>query len=176
MKAQLTPKTLKVGSVLFYANVYTDEDTNKTEIDIQSWVVRSIKKKRGSQTKHGHAFLVDRFDRNDNVYVNITRRESNLTIESKTGQWLNSIPEWCRQQFNRSNERLPLGFYTTQEAALKFAKHGLEDDLKDAKKPKEEQKWRHHDPIEVIEKEIRLVKARLTKLKNNKTKKTNIKK
>lgn len=170
MKQQLTPKSLKVGSALFVASSYTDEETHKTEIDLQEWIVRSIKKKRGSQTLRGHAFLVEPSKRDGNTYVNITRKVPYVTTDHKTGKWLSSIPEWCRKSFAITSERLPNGFYTTPEAAFKYLLADLEDELKEAKLPLEKRKhsWCTPEPIEVLEKEIRLVKSRLTKLKNKK--------
>lgn len=165
MKRQLTPTNLKAGAVLYYASAYTDNETKKTEIDAQCWVIRSVKKKRGSQTKHGHACFVDIFDRSDSVYVNMTRKVPYVTTDHKTGGWLASIPEWCRKQFNVTDERLPLGFYTTKTAAFKYAIRSLEEDLKDATKPKDKQQWSYHDPVWIIKKEIQLLKSHLSKLK-----------
>ncbi|MDC5870244.1 hypothetical protein OPW39_15660 [Vibrio europaeus] len=171
MRAQLTPKNLKVGQILYYVSTYTDDDDGKTEIDLQEYQIRSIKKKRGSQTKNGRAYFVEKWKRSDTVYVNMTRRVTLVTIDKKTGQWLKSIPKWMVEKFDRDSERLPSGYYTTPEAAFKYCIHSLEEDLKQAKLPKEKRTMIVFDPIEVIEKELRLCKARLTKFKNKKAKK-----
>jgi len=114
--------------------------------------------------------LVESHKKDNNTYVNITRKEPYVTTDNKTGDWLSSIPSWCRQSFPLDSERLPMGFYTTPKAAFKYLLHSLQEELNEAKLPKDKRKysWVTPEPIEVLEKEIRLVKGRLTKLNKSK--------
>ncbi len=110
---------IKVGTTLYLALSSTENGKSKTEIT--EWVVRSIRKKRGSQTKYNDK----RFGNGDNNdYVNLIWKIDGVSWgkrSSKNGDfgWL-KIPNFCRKQF-RVGDDLPLGMFTTKRAALKSA-------------------------------------------------------
>lgn len=172
MKQQLTPKSLKKGSVLYRCIAGTDAD-NKRFIQMQEWVVRSIQRKRGSQSRLGRAYMVMLCDRDDRLYVNITERYLHVTVDKK-GNWLKSIPSDCRAQFKRDDERLPKGYYTTQEQAVKYAIQDKQESLATYKQWLEDEKGDpeetelNQECVDDATAELRLLKSRLTKLKNQK--------
>lgn len=110
---------IKVGVTLYLVLSSTDNGKSKTEIT--EWVVRSIRKKRGPQTKYNDK----RFGNGDNNdYVNLIWKIDGVSWgkrSSKNGDfgWL-KIPSFCRKQFRVGND-LPHGFFTTKRAALKWA-------------------------------------------------------
>jgi len=120
---------IKVGAVIFSAAYFIDEKTGKAKTEVQEWVVRSIRKKRGSQTKYGDK----RFGTGDsNDYVNLALKTDCTwgKRSTKNGDygWL-TVPNWAKDQF-RVGGNLPFSKYTTKRAALNFAKKSLEDEIK----------------------------------------------
>jgi len=121
-KAQPFPASkIKIGAVLFVASAYTD-DSQKTTSDIEEWVVRSIRAKRGSKSRFGFA-VPGALE--PEQYVNLTRKYDYVTSgkrSSKTGDygWLKSIPGWCVKQFQVGCD-LSSGVYTTRRAAFVYA-------------------------------------------------------
>lgn len=172
MKQQLMPKSLKKGSILYTVSAYTDEDTKKTSIDIDEWEVRTIQHKRGSQSKHGKKKYVEYSKIDDFKYVNLVRL-ADYTKSPKTGKWNSYIPDWCKRQFMLESERLPNGYYTTIEQAIKHQIYCTENLLKGF--PEHYRKYPDlKDELDSekldTEKELRLLKTRFTKHKNKKTK------
>lgn len=106
--------------MLYSATASTDKD-GKTSSQINEWVVRSIKARRGSKSKFG---VPTRFAAEAKQFVNITEKIDSLTwgkVSPKHGDvgWLKSIPEFCRKQFEVSSS-LPPGIYTTIRAAVEY--------------------------------------------------------
>ena len=63
MKPQKYPASkMKVGLVLYRVTVFTDDEDGKTTIDVEQWVVRSIKKnevrRRGAVSHYRQPFIV----------------------------------------------------------------------------------------------------------------------
>lgn len=131
----------KTGQVFYTCWPYTD-DEGRVKIEVDEWVVRSIQKKRNSQTRYG----IPRAVPNDSVYVNLTNRIPGLTTDKKTGAWDKSISKWFRRQFIRDNG-LPDDMFTTPLQALKYALKNCDSDA-----------------------EVRAVKSRITKLRNKRKK------
>lgn len=128
LKQQKFPSSvIKVGAVLFQVTAYYHD--GKTCVDVDEWHVKSIRKRRGSQTKNG--FNVPVYLRNDQVYVNLIAKIEGVTwvrLSRKVGDigWSPSIPANFRKQFAVGQE-LPLGIYTTKLQAFKYA---LESSIK----------------------------------------------
>lgn len=131
MKKQKYPASvIKVGAVLYRAHGYEFE--GRIRVDIGEWVVRSIKKRRGSQSMFGSRTIKSL--RDDEVYVNLTERVERITWGKRSARigdvgWLKSIPQVFREQF-KVGESLPIGMYTTKLAALRSA---LDDELSTVK-------------------------------------------
>lgn len=129
-KAQPYPATkIKIGAALYLASATTD-DNRKTSSEIEEWVVRSIRAKRGSKSRFG---VAARGTQDTEQYVNLTRKLDYVTWgkrSSKAGDygWLKSIPDWCTKQFKVGSD-LPGGIYTTHRAALVYAIAEVESDI-----------------------------------------------
>ena len=162
---------IKVGAVLYGAMGYEWE--GRIILDVNEWVVRSIQKKRGSQTRYGRA-LSQAF-RNDDVYVNITEKVKDITWgkrSKKNGDygWLSSISQQHRQNF-KVGERLPYGIYTTKLAALK---HALKSEQESVKWYEDELSKGvddadvsiYQEELEEAKRIVKVIKARITKEKN----------
>ena len=121
-KAQEYPASrIKVGTVLYRACAYTDYD-RKTTSEIEEWIVRSIKAKRGSKSRYGAVMAGAKYAIQ---YVNLTRKLEFVTwgkVSKKAGDygWLKSIPSWAVKQFPVGGA-LPMGVYTTPLAALNYS-------------------------------------------------------
>ncbi len=172
MERQIYPiSKIKVGAVLYTAIAY--EWKGKINLDVNEWVVRSIQKKRGSQTKYGRT--VSEFARNDDVYVNITEKVQGITWgkrSKKNGDygWLASISQQHRQSF-KVGERLPYGVYTTKLAALKYA---LKSELESVKwyenelsNPCDSQDVAEYtEELDEAKRLVKVIKSRITKERN----------
>ncbi len=113
---------IKVGVTLFSVSTDTDPDTKKTSVDINEWVIRSVKKKRGSQSSYG--CKVFQFNGSDDKYVHCTQKINGLTygkLSNKKGDYgfFKSIPLYCKKKF-KVGEHLPDGIFTTTLAAAKY--------------------------------------------------------
>lgn len=118
-KRQTYPASvIAVGTVLYSVLAWTD-DNGKTSTEYQEWVVRSIKARRGSKSRMGHAMFASGDTRQ---FVNLTQKIPDLTWVRRQGKagWATSIPGYCTKQLPVGDE-LPEGIYTTQRAALVFA-------------------------------------------------------
>lgn len=164
MKAQKCPKNIEKGNILYRVNAYTFDD-GKSKVDIEKWVVRSIRKVWGSQTWHGRKQI--RAELNTQQFVHISKKLEGVT--QIKGQWEKYYPTHLKKKF-RKGEDLLNGFYTTPLKALMFALSDKEADLTDYKKwDSEEENWK--EEIASTVKELRLLKSRITKFKNGKKKK-----
>lgn len=175
---QKYPKSvIKKGAVLYSVLVDTDYD-GKTTIDIFEWHVRSIAKKRGTQTKNGFKQSTSEFY--NDVFVYITAKIKDVTWCRQSRKvndfgWSKSIPSHLRDSF-RVGDYLPLGKHTTVNAALRSAIKRKEKDVDAYKQWSDEEdcpelKAEWDGDVVIAEKELRLLKSRLTKIKNAKSKK-----
>lgn len=172
MKQQKYPSSvIKVGAVLYEVSAYYYE--GKTSVDVDEWHVKSIRKKRGSQTKRGRD--VPEYLKNDNLYVNIVAKIDGVTfvrLSRKVGDigWSASIPAQFRKQFAVGDD-LPFGLYTTKLQAFKYALESQNEDVERI------QKWlrselsledREEGEQELAEEQLVLkaLKSQLTRLKN----------
>jgi hypothetical protein len=124
-QAQQYPASLiKVGAVLYSVFAYTDDD-GKTSTGYEDWIVRSVKAKRGSKSRMGHAIFASGDTRQ---HVNLTQKVEGVTWVKRAGKtgWATSIPEYLQNQFT-VGDRLPRGLYTTHRAALVYAIRSHQD-------------------------------------------------
>ncbi|WP_338854207.1 hypothetical protein WE348_23215 (plasmid) [Alteromonas macleodii] len=177
LKQQKYPVSLiKVGVVLYKFEAFTYDD-GSSAVELQEWHVRSIQRKRGTQTSYGVKKPLAEYYQDK--YVNITQKIKGVTWgkrSRKNGDYgfLKSIPEYFRKQFRVGND-LPSGIFTTQLSALKYAIKDKEESinrclhfLKEESDPIEISEW--EIDIAENEKELKLLKSRLTRLNNNKSK------
>jgi hypothetical protein len=176
MKRQKYPASIiKVGAVLHkvVAHIYDDDSQ---EIDFQEWVVRSIRKKAGTQSRFGHKSSEAHFYAQK--YVHITHKCAVTWGKLSTKQfhrgWKKSIPEWNRWSF-MVDQDLPRGFYTTKLSALKYAIADTKEDLtrykqyqNDEEDPVEFADW--NESITDAEKSLKLLTRRLKRMKSEKEK------
>lgn len=170
MRNQLTPK-LKVGKLLYIAAEIVQN--GKDKLEVQTYAIRSIMKKKGSQTKYG--YKQHWADMYPEKFVHATARLHPETIDKK-GEWNKSISGQWKLVFLVTSERLPNGFYTTKRAALEYfiateKKYlvGLGDDLLEANN-NGDQDWTDDttDSISVTKRMIISAKRQLTKMKKTK--------
>ena len=115
---------IKVGAVLYRVFAWVD-DNGKAQVEIEEWVVRSIKKRRGSQTQYGLKVPLSNSELNQRKYVHLTQKVDGLTWGKLSKKhfdygWLKSIPQSHRKNFV-VGESLPAGIYTTKRAAYQYA-------------------------------------------------------
>lgn len=135
VKQQKYPNSvIKVGAILYQVSAYSYE--GKVCIDVNEWHVKTIRKKRGSQTKKGSK--VAEHMKNDALYVNIVQKVDDVTwgrLSRKVGDigWYSTIPAFCKKQFTAGAD-LPLSIYTTKLQAFKFALHLVNETIDDMEK------------------------------------------
>ena len=164
---------IKVGVTLFSVSTDTDPDTKKVSVDINEWIIRSIKKKRGSQSSYG--CKVFQFNDSDDKYVHCSQKINGLTygkLSNKKGDYgfFKSIPLCCKKKF-KVGEHLPDGIFTTILAA---AKYRLKKDIEYLEYiAKDKKDCMFPDRIKIIDEDIkeRENEIKLLKLKINKIKK-----
>jgi|GEM_PF-930760 len=163
---------VKVGAVLYRFEALTYDDGSST-IELQEWYVRSIQCKRGSQTRYGVKSPLAEY--HQQKYVNVTRKIKYVTWGKRSRKngdfgFFKSIPELYRIQFSVGSD-LPLGIFTTQLAALKFAikdkEHSIEccyEYQKEETDQAEAAEWQ----VDIDDgiKELKLLKSKLTRIKN----------
>ncbi|MBV7264352.1 hypothetical protein KCG43_20275 [Photobacterium sp. WH24] len=163
---------IKVGAILFKAFACSYDD-GSSEVELQEWHVRTIAKKRGSQTRRGRKLDSNYYDQRTYVYV--IQKIKGVTwgkLSRKNGDfgWLKSISKNFRESF-AVGEPLPKGMFTTKQAAFKFAIKEHEARIKRVRAYIKEEE----DPEEIAdlgvdlseyEKELKLLKSRLTRVKN----------
>ncbi|EHZ2651929.1 hypothetical protein K5N55_003876 [Vibrio vulnificus] len=165
---------IKQSAELYSVDAYSYDD-GSSEVSINTWVVRSIKRKRGTQTPMGKRRLGSEYGDSAPTYVNITQKIKDVTWTRQSRKvndfgWSKSIPEQYRKQF-RVGDFLPEGIYTTVNAAIRYAIKAKESSIKRSIEwrdketdPQEIAEW--DADIECERKELRLLKTRQTKLKN----------
>ncbi len=176
---QKYPKSkIKVGAILYKVDV-SEWDDGSTSISIDEWVVRSIKRKRGTQTAMGKRRVGCQYGDTAPLFVNISAKIKGVTwirVSRKVNDfgWSNSIPKYYREQF-QVGHRLPVGIFTTPLAAMKWALKHHENQLNSYIKYRDEEtvetelaEW--EEEILHKRKTVRLLKTRLKKLTTNKGK------
>lgn len=165
---------IRLGAELYTVDAYSYDD-GSSEVCINTWVVRSIKRKRGTQTPMGKRRLGREYGDSAPTYVNITQKIKDVTWTRQSRKvndfgWSKSIPKQFRKQF-RVGDFLPEGLYTTVNAAIRYAIKAKESSIKRAiewrneeTEPQKIAEW--NADIECERKELRLLKTRQTKLKN----------
>ncbi|WJT11040.1 hypothetical protein [Vibrio harveyi] len=179
-KQQKYPSSvIKEGAVLYRYDAIAYED-GTYEVECQEWIVRSIKRKRGSKTVMGgrKSFLAD-FASSDVKYVNITQKKKGVTWGKLSKKhfdfgFLKSIPQKYKQQFAVSSD-LPKGLYTTKLAALKYELKSNEIFLKESQRclkveTDPECIAEYEEEIRDYTKCVKLLKSRLTRLNKEKRK------
>lgn len=125
MKAQIAPKNLKKGSILYSVDLF--EYPNKTVCELCKWRVTSIKKVTAwvsgvGMVKVPRVFLAqitpETVDKNGKVLFDKLRNfeKENFELVDKQGD---------------GKIRLPRGFYTTPRKAFEFKISYVEDNVKD---------------------------------------------
>lgn len=162
---------IKVGVTLFSVSTDTDPETKKASVDINEWVIRSVKKKRGSQSSYG--CKVFQFNGSDDKYVHCTQKINGLTygkLSNKKGDYgfFKSIPLYCKKKF-KVGEHLPDGVFTTILAAAKYRLKKdieyLEYLIKDKKDCSPDRIKMIDEDIKATENEIKVLKLKINKLK-----------
>lgn len=172
MNQQKYPSSIiKVGVVLYQVNAYYHE--GKSYIDVDEWHVKSIRKKRGTQTKNGRA--VASYLKDDNQYVNLVAKIDGVTwvrLSRKIGDigWSPTISPHFKKQFAVGRD-LPLGIYTTKLQAFKYAMKSSTDYIESVNnrlKTESSLDIREEYEQELAEEQLVLkaLKAQLTRLKN----------
>lgn len=162
-KPQLYPASkIAVGAVLYSCTAWTD-DAGKTSIEVNEWIVRSIRAKRGTKTRMGFATS---FGHDRTQYVNITKKIDLVTWgkrSTKNGDygWRKTIPSYCTRQF-AVGSCLPHGIYTTIRAAILYETSITRDYLADCKAAN--QADRDEDEIAASEAQYAALKRRFAKL------------
>lgn len=124
MKAQIAPKNLKKGSILYSVDLF--EYSNKTSCELCKWRVTSIKTvtcwvSGVGMVKAPRVFLAqitpETVDKNGKVLFDKLRNfeKENFELVDKQGD---------------GKIRLPRGFYTTARKAFEFRISYLEDNIK----------------------------------------------
>lgn len=165
---------IKQGAELYSVDAYSYDD-GSSEVCINTWVIRSIKRKRGTQTAMGKRRLGSEYGDSAPTYVNITQKIKDVTWTRQSRKvndfgWSKNIPEQYRKQF-KVGDFLPQGIYTTVNAAIRYAikekKLSINSSIEwrnEKTDPEEIAEW--DADIEFERKELRLLKTRQTKLKN----------
>jgi hypothetical protein len=162
------PTSLTKGVILFsFEGLSFDDGTSSVEA--HEWVVRSVRTKRTNISECG--LKLNPFKR-DAVFVNISSKKKGVTwIDSK---WAKYISADYKKSFILG-DRLPEDIYTTSLQALKYSvkkwgKYVAEAkvELEKANTKKEIDTW--SEEVIYLEKELKLLKGRLTRMNNQKLK------
>lgn len=167
MKAQPYPASIiEVGAILYQATAYVDD--GKVRVDIDEWHVRSIKRKPQK------GFLLHKpADIPKTVYL--IEKLKGITwgrLSKKNGDygWLNSIPAYCRREFEVGSS-LPYGIYTTKLSALKHERSSIEAELKRVRGYVKEAEGDERAELELDQQELVMrlnaVKRRITSVRKN---------
>ena len=172
MKNQKYPKSkIKKGAILYSVDAYTYDD-GTSSVDICEWHIRSIMKRRGTQTWYGH---INPFaDRYNEKYVHLTQKVKDITwvrLSSKIGHygWAKSIYILYKKKFKTTIDVLPDGLYTTIYSAFKYAIWETNNYIKSIEKEIKEdvdEGFEWESELKDYQKELRLLKSRFTKYKN----------
>lgn len=123
---------IKVGAVLYSVLSWVGND-GKAKVELQEWIVRSIKRRRGSQTKNGVKTFLANSEFSRLQYVNLTHKEKGVSWGKLSRKhfdfgWFKSIPLSHRIKFP-VGDNLPHGIYTTKLAAYQHAATFTRDEI-----------------------------------------------
>lgn len=159
-KNQKIPGNIKVGDIFYRASVYTDED-DKISLDICECVVRSIRRPNRPQ------WMVYREMKNT-MPVRLRLVEKNIVTWGKLSKkrydygWLSYIPDIYVHNSNFDDGFMPPGIWKTKLQALKYL-------LKKSRNTRDF--FKGDDEIRTeIDKEISIIKRRITREENKKSK------
>ena len=118
------PSVIKVGAVLYRVISWVDNE-GKAKAELEEWIVRSIKRRRGSQTKRGLKTSHANSEFSKLQHVNLTHKEKGVSWGKLSRKhfdygWLRTIPLSHREKFP-VGDNLPYGLYTTKLAAYQHA-------------------------------------------------------
>lgn len=158
------PKNIRIGSCFYSCSAYSFDDGTST-VDLDEWVVRSIRRKRNSQTIFGIKSHLADF--NTTKYVNLARKTGYTWVK---GKWAKSIREIDLKQVVLG-DFLPLGVFTTRLAAIndeiKNTISSLEIAKQEVLKADDEEDLKEwQQDVKDSEKELKLLKGFKTRLKN----------
>jgi hypothetical protein len=102
--------------------------------------------------------------------VNIVHKCEYMTWENDA--WKANIPPRFRHLF-RVGENLPHGIYTTQSAALRYALEKKKESVAWYAERQDTEEWsaEHAEEQQGVLKELKLLKSRITRIKNSKAEK-----
>lgn len=169
MNGQPYPTTkIFVGAELYSAEIYTDEN-GKTTCDIDTWVVRSIRRRAGSQTKNGRKNMFAESDVNQRKFVHFTMKQKDVTWTRQSRKvndygWSKTIDPFFRKSCVAGG-RLPFGIYTTRTAALRFAISCVNEEIAELHTT---DSGDFEAELAVLEKELKVLQRRLTSEKKRK--------
>jgi hypothetical protein len=123
---------VSVGATLHRVLSWVD-DSGRAKVEMQEWVVRSIKRKSGSQSQNGVKNRYSDASYNNVKYVHLTQKIKGCTwgkLSTKQFDygWLSSISRYYKIKFQKG-EPLPFGVYTTKLAAYQYAVSDAEADV-----------------------------------------------
>ncbi len=157
-KLRYNPDRLKPGTVFYSAIADYDDEEGTAFLDLDEWHVRSIRAKRGSKTRYGVRITNPFIDTRSQVNL-VQKTEFTWVKRSKRHGdfgWSDNIPSYYRRQF-ALGESLPPYLFSTPLQALKYARAGVEKDV--------EKSWLSRENADKV---LRLVKSRITRLRNKK--------
>lgn len=171
MLACKTPSSLKKGSI-FYSFEAVSYDDDTSSVEAHEWHVRSYQLKPTLINLGGTALLDSS---RKATFVNLVSKKKGTTWVK--GDWAKYIPKDYQNKFELK-DRLPVGIYTTQLQAIKYAYQKQHEyialaksKLAEAKSKKDIDVWSVN--VADYERELVRLKSRLTKITNqNKKAKT----
>lgn len=156
MKPQRYPASIiKVGAILFKASGWTD-DEGKCHLSLDEWHVRSIQNR-----------TINKYFETKKTVISLVEKQDDITWQKD--KWLNSFPAQYRKKFYE-HDPLPRGLYTTPLQALRFELESTYESLKWYEEEKASGIWsdEHEDEYNGELKLIKVIKSRITRLKNSK--------
>ncbi|ENU4835428.1 hypothetical protein ACFH4J_003412 [Escherichia coli] len=156
MKQQRYPASIiKVGAILYKASGWTD-DEGKCHLSLDEWHVRSIQNR-----------TISKYFGTKRVVVSIAEKQEDITWQKD--KWLKNFPSHYRNKFYE-NDPLPRGLYTTPNQALRFELESTYESIKWYEEEKASGVWSadHETEYNGELKLIKVIKARITRLKNSK--------
>jgi hypothetical protein len=172
MKNQKYPRSkIKVSALLFKFEAFCYDD-GTSETSCQEWIITSIMKRRGTQSRNGYKSRWAEIE--NQKFVHIKQVVKGITWgkrSTKNGDFglLKRIPSRYKDEF-REGFDLPNGYYTTKLAALKYAIWKEQESIKNCTRwMAEETELSEKDEwlvdINDSEKLLKLLKTRLKKIK-----------
>ncbi|MEH6473828.1 MAG: hypothetical protein V7752_21615 [Halopseudomonas sp.] len=163
---------IKTGTTFYSATGWVD-DNGKVRVNVDEWLVRSIRAKRGSKSKMGFKVLGTG---DDMKFVNLAQKNSSTWIRrsSKIGDygWDSSIPDYYRKQFQHGADNLPYGIHTTPLKALIYARASTDRCIASSKKwlageLTEQERKEIEQELSGEERTLKAIKTRITKIRKS---------